>query len=119
MEAECACPPALAPSGETNDHPGIHPWTAQLKRDLQIVVGHPEAESFAAYWGGGVYELIWDREVTDLFLAFDPRALRTAFMSTAWRPPVALADSVPAEADDEDTWKNPAPAFCCNIALGD
>ena len=119
LDAEYACPPALTPSGEINDHPGIHPWAVQLKRDLQIVVDHPEAESFATYWCGDIHELIWDREVTELFLAFDPRALRTAFMSTAWRPPTALADSVPAEADDENTWENPAPAFCCNIVMGD
>eukprot|EP00959_Pyramimonas_sp_CCMP1952_P368318 7715239-Pyramimonas_sp.AAC.1 len=95
-EAECACPPVLTLAGDIYDNPGIHPWAAQFKRDLQIVVGHPEAESFAPAWSGGIRELIWDPEVTDLFLAFDPKALRTACVYSIWRPPVALAGSVPA-----------------------
>eukprot|EP00959_Pyramimonas_sp_CCMP1952_P447528 9370838-Pyramimonas_sp.AAC.1 len=86
-EAEYACPPVLAPADDINDNPGMRPWAAQLTRDMLIVVDHPGAESSASAWGGDIHELIWDPEVTDLFLAFDPKALRAAFMSSTWRPP--------------------------------
>ncbi|CAK0846868.1 unnamed protein product [Prorocentrum cordatum] len=103
LEAEFSCPPSLTPAGDVNDRPGLHPWLLQFKKDMQIVLGHPEAEDFARAWSGEIDELMLDPVVNSYFLAFDPRSLRTAFHATQWRPPASLADSVPAELDGEDT----------------
>jgi len=118
-EAEHATPCSITPAGDINDNPGVHPWLAQFKRDVKIVMDHPEAEDFACAWSGDIHELLWDTDVNCYFLAFDPRSLRTAFTASVWRPPASLADAVPAERDDENTWENPLPSFACTIVGGD
>ena len=62
-EAEYSSPPSLTPAGEINDNPGVHPWLLQFKRDMQIVLDHPEAEDFACAWSGDIHELLWDTDV--------------------------------------------------------
>eukprot|EP00959_Pyramimonas_sp_CCMP1952_P406415 8518162-Pyramimonas_sp.AAC.1 len=41
------CPPTLVDPGQFNNDAVVHPWARQLRRDLEVLCGCPEAESFS------------------------------------------------------------------------
>ncbi|CAK0848468.1 unnamed protein product, partial [Prorocentrum cordatum] len=76
LTSEYRCPPTLVESGQFNSDAVIHPWARQLRRDLEALCDHPEAEYFSLVWESrSMRDLLWDEEVNGLFVSLDVRCI--------------------------------------------
>ncbi|CAK0833678.1 unnamed protein product, partial [Prorocentrum cordatum] len=104
---EHRCPPTHVDSGQFNADAVVHPWARQLRRDLEVLCGCSEAESFSLAWENrSVNDLPWDEEVNGLFVSLDAGCLRSAFAAVQWAPPDAPEASVPVAQDGENSWED-------------
>ncbi|CAK0882744.1 unnamed protein product [Prorocentrum cordatum] len=76
LTSEYRCPPTLVEYGQFNSDAVIHPWARQLRRDLEALCDHPEAEYFSLVWESrSMRDLLWDEEVNGLFVSLDVRCI--------------------------------------------